>query len=174
VGKTSLIFRFLNNLCPIEHLATIEEEYSMKFKTENGEERDFKIIDIAGEETNQNLMDEWICNSQGFILVFAINEENSFENIKFYIEKIKKNKSSDKYPIILVGNKCDLENERKVTKQNAENYAKSISASYYECSALKNENGNCQLIFQECANKIIKIMNDEDKKDSKCTKCSIF
>ena len=173
VGKTSLVYRYLNNMCPEEHLVGKEETYEMQFKVEKGEERDFKILDTPGEETDQNLIDEWICNSHGFILVFALNDGNSFENVKEFYEKIKKNRV-DKLPIVLVGNKSDLNQERKITKQNGENYAKSIGASYFETSALKDQDGNCKLVFQECASKIIKNQNEEDGTETKCVKCSIF
>ena len=74
----------------------------------------------------------------------------------------------------MVGNKSDLGNERQISKQTAQEYAKSIGATYYETSALIDENGSCKLIFQECASKIIKIANLDEGGDSKCTKCSIF
>ncbi len=82
--------------------------------------------------------------------------------------------SQEKLPIILVGNKSDLTNERQITKEKAQDYAKSIGASYYETSALIDENGTCKVIFQECANRIIKNSNFDEGRESKCTKCSIF
>ena len=173
VGKTSLIFRYINNVCPVDHDPTIEESYTIEIKTEKGEERKFKILDTAGKEGNQNMIDEWICNANGFILVFAINDNDSFEDIKNYVSHIKKNKMGG-LPIILVGNKCDLDKERKITKENAQSYADSIGANYFECSALTDENGSCKLIFQECANKIFKKTNEEEKSQAKCTKCFIF
>ncbi len=119
------------------------------------------------------MIDEYICNAHGFILVFAINDNNSFEGIKNYVKQIKNN-NMEKLPMILVGNKCDLENERQVTKQKAQEYANSIGAHYIECSALTDVNGNCKNIFQECGNKIIKKANEIEGAESKCTKCLIF
>ena len=105
VGKTSLINRFMNNMCPIEHDPTLEETYTIKISFEKGEEREFKILDTAGEEDYKNMIDEWIRSANGFILVFAINDEGSFESMKSYVQKINKN-THTKLPIILVGNKC--------------------------------------------------------------------
>ena len=173
VGKTSLIFRFANNICPIEHDATIEESYNIEITVEKGEARQFKIIDTGENGINKNILDEWICNSNGFILIFAINDSGSFEDLKNYVERIKYN-SQEKLPIILVGNKSDLANERQISKQAAQEYAKEIGASYYETSALIDENGSCKHIFQECASKIIKNVNFDEGTDSKCTKCSLF
>ena len=176
VGKTSLINRFMNNMCPIEHDPTLEETYTIKISFEKGEEREFKILDTAGEEDYKNMIDEWIRSANGFILVFAINDEGSFESMKSYVQKINKN-TQTKLPIILVGNKCDLEYDRKVTQENINEYAESIGSKYYETSALTDQNGNCKVIFQECANQIMKTINDDKKEsrgEAKCVKCSIF
>ena len=119
------------------------------------------------------MIDEWICNANGIILVFAINDKNSFEYLKNLVEQIKKNKMSG-VPVIIVGNKCDLQNEREISKQEGEEFANSIGANYFESSALTDDNGNCKNIFQQCANKIIKKANAEEKGEAKCVKCLIF
>ena len=119
------------------------------------------------------MIDEWICNANGFILVFAINDKISFEYLKNTVEQIKKNRMWG-LPVIVVGNKCDLQNEREISKQEGEEFANSIGANYFESSALTDENGNCKKIFQECANKIIKKVNAEEKGEAKCVKCLIF
>ena len=173
VGKTSLIYKYLNNICPSEHEPTIEETYISEFTSEKGEERKFKIIDTSGEENNQNFIEEWICNAHGFILVYSIDNKESFEKIKKIFEFIKKN-NCHKLPIVLVGNKSDMENNRKVAKQEAEEFAKLISASYFELSALKDDKEQCKTIFQLCANKIIKNDNDDNHNHPKCYKCIIF
>ena len=77
----------------------------------------------------------------------------------------------DKIPIVLVGNKCDLEEERNVKKQEAQDYAKLIGAHYYETSVFNDENGNCKNIFQDCANMIASKANVEAGQESKCIKC---
>ena len=80
---------------------------------------------------------------------------------------IKKNNKSN-LPIILVGNKCDLESNRQVEKQAAMDYAKSIGAKYYETSALTDQNGNVRVVFQQCAHSIISKFNSESKKGGCC------
>ena len=70
-----------------------------------------------------------------------------------------------------------LEYDRKVTQENINEYAESIGSKYYETSALTDQNGNCKVIFQECANQIMKTINDDKKEsrgEAKCVKCSIF
>ena len=174
VGKTSLIFKYLNKGNLNDRNPSMDESsMPVLIKTSKGEEREFKIIDTVEDEDYQNMLEEWISNANGFILVFAINDNDSFVNIKNLYNKIKSN-SMDKIPIVLVGNKCDLEEERIVKKQDAQDYAKLIGAHYYETSVMNDENGNCKNIFQDCANMIVNKANVESGQESKCMKCSIF
>ena len=117
------------------------------------------------------MIDEWIKTADGFLLIFAINDKDSFDALKGRIIRIKKN-NKDKAPIILVGNKCDLDKKREVEKQTAIEYAKSINAKYYETSALTDENGNVRVVFQQCAHMIINILN-LDKSSGSCPLCII-
>ena len=155
VGKTSLIFQYIKNSCPQDHDPTVEDSYTTQIKTASGEERQFKILDTAGEDDYQTMIDEWIKAANGFLLLFAINDKESFDALKGKVERIKKN-HKDNLPIVLVGNKCDLESKREVATQSGMDYAKSIGAKYYETSALTNENGNCQVVFQQCAHMIVR------------------
>ena len=116
-------------------------------------------------------MDEWINNSNGFLLIFAINDKESLNFLKSKIQRIKKNKKGE-IPCIIVGNKCDLEDKRVVNKQEGMDLAKSLGKEYYETSALTDKNGNVKVIFQKCAQLIIGKYNS-DSKEGKCL-CNIF
>ena len=162
VGKTSLIFQYIKKSCPTDHDPTEDDSYTTQIKTYTGEERQFKILDTAGEDDYQTMIDEWIKAANGFLLLFAINDKESFEALKAKVVRIKKNNKGD-LPIILVGNKCDLESSREVEKQSAMDYAKTIGAKYYETSALNDRNGNVKIVFQQCAHLIVSKFNSESK-----------
>jgi small GTP-binding protein len=162
VGKTSLIFQYIKKSCPTDHDPTVEDSYTTQIRTFTGEERQFKILDTAGEDDYQTMIDEWIKAANGFLLLFAINDKESFEALKAKVVRIKKNNKGD-LPIILVGNKCDLESSREVEKQSAVDYAKTIGAKYYETSALNDRNGNVKIVFQQCAHLIVSKFNSESK-----------
>ena len=115
-------------------------------------------------------MDMWISFGEGFLLVFAINDAESFELIKGKHERVLKGKHGTKCPIVLVGNKQDLDNDRKVTKAEGDTLAKSWGAEYIETSA-KN-NFNCKEAFEKLAKKIVE-MKKADGGDKKCN-CNIF
>ncbi len=120
----------------------------------NGKEYEVEILDTAGEEDYQNMMDMWISFGEGFLLVFAINEPESFEILKQKHDRVLKGKHGVKCPIILVGNKQDLANERKVTYDEAKQLADSWGVEYIETSA--KTNFNCKEAFEKLALEIIK------------------
>jgi small GTP-binding protein len=130
-------------------------------------------LDTAGEEDYQNMLDQWIESAGGFILLYAINDLESFQALQPKVERIKKNEA-EKLPIVVVGNKVDLNNERKVSKQQAEEFANSIKAKYFETSALTDSNGNVKLVFETIGNLMIDKANGENNEDKKCSNCLVF
>jgi small GTP-binding protein len=79
-----------------------------------GQPATLEILDTAGTEQFASMRDLYIRNGQGFILVFSIVSEQSFNDIKQMRQQICRVKANDKVPIILVGNKVDLRHERQV------------------------------------------------------------
>ena len=150
----------------------MEDSYKIEITTQSGEKKEFVILDTAGEEDYQNMIDTWIKVAKGFILVFAINDSESFEVIKSKIKRIEKNEANN-LPIILVGNKCDLIDKRVISEQQANDFAKSIGSVYYETSALNDINGNIKTIFNECAKMILNNNNDDGNLKKRCF-CKIF
>ena len=119
------------------------------------------------------MIDQWIGLASGFLLVFAINDKETFEALKIKVKRIEKNEANN-IPVIIVGNKCDLQDQREVPTQDAEAFAKSINAKYFETSALNDMNGNVKTVFSECASMILQKgkKGKDDKK--KCAGCSVF
>ena len=169
VGKSSLTYRFINYNAPQEHDPTIEDRYKSTINIE-GQEYEVEILDTAGEEDYQNMMDMWISFGEGFLLVFAINDAESFELLKGKRERVLKGKHGTKCPIVLVGNKQDLESERKVQFADAKQLADSWGIEYIETSA--KTNFNCKEAFEKLAQKIVELKNN-DSNEKKC-KCNIF
>ena len=156
VGKSSLTYRFINYNAPQEHDPTIEDRYKSNLNID-GTDYEVEILDTAGEEDYQNMMDMWISFGEGFLLVFAINERESFELLKGKHERVIKGKHGAKCPILLVGNKQDLADERKVTQDEASQLAQSWGIDYIETSA--KTNFNCKEAFERLAQKIVQSKN---------------
>ena len=119
------------------------------------------------------MLDQWITLASGFILVFAINDLETFQALESKVKRIEKNEAN-KLPIVLVGNKCDLDDQRKVSQQEAEDFAKRMGAKYYETSALNDLNGNVKVVFQECAAMIVNKGHKDDEQKKKCFACNII
>lgn len=77
---------------------------------------------------------------QGFILTYAITSRQSYDEIHQFREQILRVKDADRVPIVLCGNKCDLEDERQVTTAEAQDLAKQWQVPFYETSALARIN----------------------------------
>ena len=173
VGKSSLTYRFINYNAPQEHDPTIEDRYKSNLNID-GTEYEVEILDTAGEEDYQNMMDMWISFGEGFLLVFAINEKESFELLKGKHDRVIKGKHGVKCPILLVGNKHDLADERQVTQEEANQLAQSWGIEYIETSA--KTNFNCKEAFERLAQKIVQTKNpgNSSGKCCHCCNCNIM
>ena len=116
------------------------------------------------------MLNSWISQASGFILVFAINDLESFNSLKKVITVIKE-QEADNLPLVLIGNKCDLGIKRKVTIQQGEELAKSLKAKYLETSALTDSNGNVKVAFELCGNMIINKTGKIGEKGGCCCCC---
>ena len=168
VGKSSLTYRFMNSDIPIEHDPTIEDRYKTTIQI-NNEEVTIELLDTAGEDGYQNMVDMWINNGDAFFLVFAINDEESFKILEKKREKIIKMKGKN-IPVVLIGNKNDLNNEREIQFKDAKNLAKKWGVDYIETSA-KN-NFNCREALELIVRKYYNDHNEREKK--KCCCCCVI
>ena len=75
------------------------------------------VLDTAGQEEYSAMREQYMRTGEGFLLVYSITSRQSFEEIQQFQQQILRVKDKDYFPIIIVGNKCDLEGEREVTKQ---------------------------------------------------------
>ena len=169
VGKSSLVYRFIYDKFLSEQEATIEEQFSKTLILENINCK-LDILDTAGQDDYQSMIDTWINSVDGYILVYSIDNYESFEAIKVRYDRIIKNKKNKNFSIIVVGNKSDLTNNRKVTTEEAENYCKELNVNFLECSAL--ENINVKETFLSCAKNLLKIQFPQlfpgEKKKKSC------
>ena len=139
VGKSALTFRFINNKFPTEHDTTIEDSYSIPAKIDDIPCQ-LEILDTAGQDDYQTMLDTWINSADGFVLVYSIDNKESFESTKSRYERILKLKVDQKISVVVAGNKCDLGDKRQVTREEAEKFCKSHKISFMETSALKTIN----------------------------------
>ena len=171
VGKSALTYRFISDKFPTEHDTTIEDQYKINTTIDEHNCR-LEILDTAGQDDYQSMLDTWINFAEGFVLVYSIDDRESFESLKDKYDRVVKNKSDDVYSVIIVGNKCDLEDKRKVTKEEGESYAKSKGVDFMEVSALKTI--NVKETFVKLAHNLLekKVAQKTEAGGDKC--CIIF
>ena len=115
------------------------------------------ILDTAGQEEYSAMRDQYMRTGQGFICVYAVTSRSAFDEITSFREQILRVKDEDKVPMVLAGNKCDLEEERQVTTVEGQDLAKSFGCPFYETSAKARI--NVEEAFYELVREIRKYNN---------------
>ena len=140
VGKTCLISRYAIGVFNEDYISTIGFDSRQKEEIINNEKVLVRIFDTAGQERFKSITANYLRNAEGVILVYDLTSTESFENLKFWIESIKNNLGNDDIiPIIIIGNKIDLEDAREINKLVAEKFAKDNNYKYFETSAKTGE-----------------------------------
>ena len=140
VGKTNMIYRFVENKYSDEILVTLGFDIKTKIIKIMNKNILVKIFDTAGQERFNAVTKSLFQKVQGIILVYDISNEESFNNINFWISQINDNFLNIK--CILAGNKCDLKNERIISKKEGENLAKKNNFKFFETSSKTGHNIN--------------------------------
>ena len=163
VGKSNLSSVYVNNKFEPEIIATIGFNCLIKdtiIKVNNIEKKiKIKIWDTAGQEKFKSVSVQYIKNCIGILLVYSIDDRNSLNNLENWIKDIKDKTNYEKVPLILIGNKCDLEDERKVSKEEGEKFALKYNIKFFECSAKNNINVN--QAFESLINEVVENYQDE-------------
>ena len=98
------------------------------------------IADTAGQEKLKALSNQYYQKADGVLLVYDITNQASFDEIKNYYSKQIKDRCKFGVKVLLLGNKTDLEDERKISPEMGANYAAENDFMFIETSCLKNEN----------------------------------
>ena len=160
VGKTNFIFRFIDDKFSLNYFSTYGIDAKFKnVKLDNGCEIKFKIFDTAGQERFKSISTNYIKKANGILLMYDISDKASFDNIGNWMETIKEN-SGNKMSILLIATKCDLKDERVISKEDGEKLANQYGIHFYETSS--KDNINIQNAFYDIAEQIIE--KDKGKK----------
>ena len=98
------------------------------------------VLDTAGQEEYSAMREQYMRTGEGFLLVYSITSRQSFEEIQTFEQQILRVKDKDYFPIILVGNKCDLEGERVVSREEGQALAQQFNCKFIETSAKSRVN----------------------------------
>jgi Ras-related protein Rap-1A len=135
VGKSALTVQFVQGIFVEKYDPTIEDSYRKQVEVD-GQQCMLEILDTAGTEQFTAMRDLYMKNGQGFVLVYSITAQSTFNDLQDLREQILRVKDTDDVPMVLVGNKCDLEDERVVGKDQGLNLARQFNnCSFMETSA---------------------------------------
>ncbi|XP_059166869.1 ras-related protein Rab-22A-like [Physella acuta] len=137
VGKTSVVIRYVGGMFSKAVSPTIGASFFTYKLTLEQYRVKLQVWDTAGQERFRSMAPMYYRKANAAMLVYDITSLESFYDIKDWVKELKKNVDT---PIVLclLGNKSDLESGRKVSKEDAAEYASSIDAIFFETSALKN------------------------------------
>ncbi|KAL3999810.1 myoferlin [Sarotherodon galilaeus] len=151
VGKSALTLQFMYDE------PTKADSYRKKVVLD-GEDVQIDILDTAGQEDYAAIRDNYFRSGEGFLLVFSITEHESFTATSEFREQILRVKEEEAIPLLLVGNKSDLEDRRQVSAEEATAKASEWGVQYVETSA------KTRLIHVICLQVFFDLMREVRKK----------
>ena len=147
VGKTCFLLRYVDDSFLDLHMATIGLDYRLKtLILEEQKIVKIQLWDTAGQDKFRAITRNYYKGASGIILIFDVTNIKSYEDIKKWINEIKE-EISEKVSIVLIGNKIDNVQERKISKDQGEKLANEIGVKFFETSAKTGEGINESVFF---------------------------
>lgn len=158
VGKTNIMSKFLRNEFNEKSKATIGVEFGSKTFTLGENKVQAQIWDTAGQEKYRAIANAYYRGAKGAIVVYDLTRKATFNSTDKWISDLKA--SGDKrMQFILVGNKCDLEENREVLREQGEEKAKAFKCAFMETSASSGH--NIENAFQSLMDVIYKTFGND-------------
>lgn len=179
VGKSALTLQFMYDEFIEDYEPTKADSYRKRVVLD-GEEVQIDILDTAGQEDYAAIRDNYFRSGEGFLCVFSITEDDSFQATQEFREQILRVKNDENIPFLLVGNKSDLGEKRKVPLSEATARAAQWGVPYIETSA--KTRANVDKVFYDLMREIRSRKEDnkpgnsrgKDKSKRKKLRCTIL
>ncbi|CAH8647711.1 unnamed protein product [Dicrocoelium dendriticum] len=134
VGKTSFLFRYADDSFTSAFVSTVGIDFKVKTIFRKDKRVKLQIWDTAGQERYRTITTAYYRGAMGFILMYDITNEESFNSVQDWVTQIK-TYSWDNAQVVLVGNKCDLADERAVSVDRGRGLAQQLGLNFFEASA---------------------------------------
>jgi len=134
VGKSCLLLRFADDSWTETHISTIGVDFKIKTLEIGGKTVKLQIWDTAGQERFRTITSSYYRGAQGIILVYDCTDRESFNNVKQWMGEIDRY-ACENVNKLLVGNKCDLVDQKTVDTATAKEFADSYGIPFIETSA---------------------------------------
>ena len=165
VGKTCFLMRYTDNTFQEIHMSTIGLDYKLKnIQLDDGKMVKIQIWDTAGQDRFRSITKNYYKGAHGIILIYDVTSRKTFENVKNWVAQIRE-EVSEKVSIILVGNKIDDVDGRKVKTEEGQMMAKECGLAFFETSAKSGE--NIDSTFNELVKRTVEAYTKVDGQGSK-------
>ena len=158
VGKTNIMSKYLKNEFHEDSKATVGVEFGSKQFNVEGHSIKAQIWDTAGQERYKAITSAYYKGAKGAFVVYDITRKSSFESIDKWVSDLTA-AADKKLTIVVIGNKCDLEDQRQITKEQGEEKAGKLEVAFMETSALSGE--NLDKAFEMMISEIFKKCHEE-------------
>jgi Ras-related protein Rab-11A len=139
VGKSNILSRYLKDEFSIETKSTVGVEFGTQKIKMNNLEVKVQIWDTAGQERYRSITNAYYKGSKGALIVYDIAKQESFDNVDRWLSELRNHADSD-VTVILIGNKCDMEADRRVSREAAQAKAEHYGIPFMETSAYRSVN----------------------------------
>ena len=139
VGKTCLLLRYANDSFSPTFITTIGIDFKIKNIQLDGKRVKLQIWDTAGQERFRTITTSYFRGAQGILLVYDVTDRQTFVSIRNWVAQIQMHADVNVNKI-LIGNKCDMSDQRAVTFEEGEALAKEYNIHFFETSAKQNIN----------------------------------
>lgn len=159
VGKTCLISQFARDSFNPNFITTIGIDYKIKEVDIDGSKYKLLIWDTAGQERFRTITTSYFRGCQGILLVYDITVKKTFDNVSNWMDQIIQVNDGQHVCKILIGNKCDMVAERKVTEAEGKKLAEEYKIPFMETSA--KDNINVQEAFLHITKDVVETLPKE-------------
>ena len=139
VGKSSMLLRFVDSVWNDAFTPTIGVDFKVKTLEINNKRVKMQIWDTAGQERFRTVVSTYFRGAHGILSLYDVTNKDSFKNLENWLIEIEKN-SNQKVLKILIGNKCDLTEDREITTEEGQTFANRNGMEFMETSAKMNTN----------------------------------
>jgi small GTP-binding protein len=139
VGKSSLLAQFVDGKFSLSMMGTAGVDLKKKVIDYKNNKVNIHFFDSAGHDRFRHLTKQYYKGSKGIILAYDVTDKNSFNSVSGWISNIKENADTNA-ELIIIGNKIDLVNEKKVSPEEASEIGSKYNVEVFEASAKTGEN----------------------------------
>ncbi|XP_074911427.1 ras-related protein Rab-44 [Buteo buteo] len=159
VGKTSFLYRLHADTFNPHLTATVGLDYQVKNLIVDNKRFALRLWDSAGQERYHSMTKQFFRKADGVVLMYDITSEYSFSDVRYWLSCIQEG-AEDGVAILLLGNKTDCTEDRKVPTEEGERLAKEHQLTFYECSAASGHN-----VLESMVSliRLLKVREDESK-----------